>query len=140
MALIKAFEIYCLDLPFRKPFKHAAAERTTSYSIMVKCILESGTIGFGECLPREYVTGEKREHSFELLHTQILPKLIGMEFNTLENLISFLDDCNGKAPQKWVEPSVPQSAAWASVDLALLDAFGREFNHPVRLDRERSSA
>jgi len=132
MSRVKAFEIYAVDLPFRKPFKHAAAERNTSYSIMLKCMTESGSVGFGECLPREYVTGESRDGAFELLRKSILPRLVGMEFDSLDRLTSFLEKCDGKSPNGWVSTDTPQTASWAAVDLVLLDAFGHEFNEPVR--------
>ena len=140
MATIKGFEIYAVDIPFKKPFKHAAADRNTSYSILLKCITDSGCTGFGECLPREYVTGETREGTFQLLQNQILPRLVGKGFDSLEHLTTFLNECNGKAPTEWVSPTTPQCAAWAAVDLALLDAFGQEYNQPVRLNANRDLA
>ena len=133
MARIKAFELFAIELPFKKVFKHAAADRTTSYSLMLKCIVESGNVGFGECLPREYVTGESRDEAFELLQNQILPRLVGKDFDSVEHLKAFLNKCDGKAPKEWVSPAKPQTAAWAAVDLALLDAFGHEYNEPIRL-------
>lgn len=89
--------------------------------------------GFGECLPRSYVTGESRDEAFELLHSTVLPKLLGMEFDSLAQLLSFLSDCNGKAPAEWLDPAIPQTAAWAAVDLALLDGFGKAFGEPAAL-------
>lgn len=139
MTKIKGFELYSVDIPFKKPFKHAAADRNTSYSILLKCITESGCVGFGECLPREYVTGETREGTFVLLQNQILPRLVKSGFDSLNHLTTFLNNCNGKAPEEWVYPTTPQCAAWAAVDLALLDAFGHEFNQPVRLNENRKT-
>ena len=133
MASVKAFELYSVDLPFRKPFKHAAANRTMSNSLLIKCVTDAGNVGFGESLPREYVTGETRDQAFELLKNEILPRLLGREFDSVDRLKSFLDECNGKAPEGSVSPGTPQTAAWAAVDLALLDAFCRGFNEPVRL-------
>ena len=122
MARVKAFELFAMDLPFKKVFKHAAADRSSSYSLILKCLTESGHIGFGECLPREYVTGESRDETFELLQNQVLPRLVGKEFDSVEHLKAFLSQNNGKAPAEWVAPTQPQTAAWAAVDLALLDA------------------
>ncbi len=133
MARVKAFELFAMDLPFKKVFKHAAADRSTSYSLMLKCITASGHTGFGECLPRDYVTGETRDGTFELLQQHILPRLIGKDFDSVEHLKTFLIRCNGKAPEEWVAPAQPQTAAWAAVDLALLDAFGHAFDEPIRL-------
>ena len=133
MAYISKFELFAIDLPFRKSFKHAASERKSSSSVFVKCVTDSGEEGFGECLPREYVTGETRDVAFELLHQKILPKLLGIEFKSLKAVKSFLIECDGKAPKEWIEPEQPQTAAWCAVDLALLDAFGKSFNAPIRL-------
>ncbi len=133
MARIKAFKLFAMDLPFKKVFKHSAANRSTSYSLILKCFAESGHIGFGECLPRDYVTGESRDGAFELLQNQILPRLVGKEFDSVEHLKNFLIQNNGQAPEGWVAPAQPQTAAWAAVDLALLDTFGKVYNQPIRL-------
>ncbi len=138
MSIIKVFELRALDLPFKKPFKHAAAERHSSYSILLRCVTEGGAWGFGECLPREYVTGETRDGTFNLLTEKILPRLVGRSFSSLEEVKEFLAACDGKAPSDWVAPEVPQTAAWAAVDLALLDAFGKAHNTPVRLGPQPS--
>lgn len=132
MTRIQAFELFAVDLPFRKPFDHAAASRVASDSIFLKCITESGTVGFGESLPRDYVTGETREQAFLLLKDTILPHLVGMPFQSVDDVRSFLQRCDGKAPPEWVPPHTPQTAAWAAVDLCLLDAIGRSFNEPIR--------
>ena len=132
MTRIQAFELFAVDLPFRKPFEHAAASRVASGSIFLKCITESGTVGFGESLPRDYVTGETREQAFLLLKETILPHLVGMRFQSVEDVRSFLQRCDGKAPPEWVPPHTPQTAAWAAVDLCLLDAIGRRFNESIR--------
>ena len=132
MTRIGAFELFAVDLPFRKPFEHAAASRVASDSIFLKCVTESGTVGFGESLPRDYVTGETREQAFLVLKEKILPHLVGMAFQSVEEVRSFLEKCDGKAPPEWISPHTPQTAAWAAVDLGLLDTIGREFNEPIR--------
>jgi len=111
MVRISKFDLFSVDLPFRKPFKHAAAERNSSYSLFLKCVTDSSEVGFGECLPREYVTGETREGAFELLRQKILPPMLGMEFKSLQEVKSFLTRCDGKAPENWVNPDQPQTAA-----------------------------
>ena len=138
MPSIKRFELFTLDLPFRKPFKHAAAERAVSSSLYLKCVTDLGAVGFGEALPREYVTGETLEGAFQLLQQTILPRLVGMEFDSLEAVKAFLLRYDGKAPAEWVSPDRPQAAAWCAVDLALLNTFGRQFDQPVRLNGDQS--
>ncbi len=124
---ITRFDLYAADLPFRRSFKHAAAERTSSYSLFLKCTLNNGVSGFGECLPRDYVTGESRNGAFAMLQEHILPRLVGRAFASLDEVKAFLVQCNGKAPSDWVPPDQPQTAAWSAVDLSLLDSFGKAF-------------
>lgn len=131
MSSIQSFEVFAVDLPFRKPFKHAAAERATSGSLFIKCRLDSGVSGWGECLSRHYVTGESRDGAYDLLRHKVLPRLIGQKFSSLGEVQQFLGDCDGKAPSDWVPPEVKQISAWSAVDLALLDTFGHEFSETV---------
>jgi len=133
MPVIRSFTLRALELPFRKPFKHAAKERWTSESILLECLLDDGSTGFGECLPRDYVSGESRDDAYTLLEQALLPRLIGQEFPSWQELLDFLADCNGRAPAGWTLPDQPQTAAWAAVDLALLDAFGHAFKQPAQM-------
>ena len=133
MPSIVKFEIFAVDLPFQKAFKHAAAERHSSYSLFVKCTTDDGHGGYGECLPREYVTGEDRDVAFKLLRNAFLPRLLGMKFSSLEEVKTFLAECDGKAPEEWGNANEPQTAAWCAVDLALLDCIGHALQQPVLL-------
>ena len=140
MPRVLQLELMSVDLPFRRAFRHSAAARTNSEGLFVKCLTDTGAKGFGESLPRVYVTGETRDDAFALLETSILPWLIGMDFDSLDAVRRFLATCDGKAPSEWVASCVPQSAAWCAVDLALLDAFGRAFGQPVRLSEKSAKS
>lgn len=122
---IAGFELFAADLPFRVSFKHAAAERTSSDSLFLRCVLDDGTAGWGESLPRAYVTGESRDQAFDVLANRVLPGLVGRGFENVEEVEGFLTACDGRAPAGTVPPEQPQTAAWCAVDLALLDAVGR---------------
>lgn len=130
---IVGFELYTIDLPFRRAIRHAAKERRRSESIFLKCITDTGVHGFGESLPREYVTGESREETFDFLKEHVLPRLLNLRFTSMAEVISFLESCDGHPPREWFRISQPRTAAWCAVDLALLDTFGRVFNKPVAL-------
>ena len=132
MATVTELHLFAVDLPFKVAFRHAAAARTTSESLFLRARLDDGTEGWGECLPRAYVSGERRDQAFVLLRDTILPALVGQSFPSLREAVSFLEKCDGKAPPEWVRPETPQSSAWCSVDLALLDAFGRAAGQPAR--------
>jgi len=131
MPTVTELQLFAVDLPFRVTFRHAAAARTTSESVFLRARLDSGVQGWGECLPRAYVSGESREQAFALLRDVVLPALLGRAFGSLAEVTTFLEKCDGKAPPEWVPPGVPQTSAWCSVDLALLDAFGRAGGEPA---------
>ena len=125
MPRISACQLHAVDLPFRGKFEHAASSRKSSSSLFLEIILDDGTRGWGEALPRPYVTGETRDGACELLANAVMPRLLEMEFSSFAEVTAFLTRCDGTAPQEWVPDSTPQSAAWCAVDLALLDAFGK---------------
>ena len=127
MPRIAGIDLFELDLPFRRAFRHAAAERVRSESLFVRCVTDDGAVGFGEALPRPYVTGETKSAAFDLLAQRILPRVLGMSFASFQEVHDFLAGCDGNAPEAWVDPRTPQTAAWCAVDLALLDTFGRAF-------------
>src|ERR671912_2473408 len=132
MPTVTELQLFAVDLPFKVTFRHAAAARTSSESLFLRARLDNGMEGWGEALPRAYVSGEGREQAFALLRDTILPALVGQSFGSLPEAVSFLEKCDGKAPPEWVHPEVPQTAAWCSVDLTLLDAFGRASGEPAR--------
>jgi L-Ala-D/L-Glu epimerase len=134
MPTVTELQLFAVDLPFKVTVRHAAAARTTSESLFLRARLDNGAEGWGECLPRAYVSGESRRQAFILLRETILPALLGQSFRSLPEAVSFLEKCDGKAPSEWVRPAVPQSSAWCAVDLALLDAFGKASGVPARPD------
>jgi muconate cycloisomerase len=131
MPTVTHLDLFAVDLPFKVAVRHAAATRTTSDSLFLRARLDDGAEGWGESLPRAYVSGEAREQAFALLRDTILPALVGQSFRSLPEAVSFLEKCDGRAPPEWVRPEVPQTSAWCSVDLALLDAFGRASGEPA---------
>ncbi len=133
MARIVACELRAINLPFKNAFKHAAAARKSSSSLFLKVVTDEGFVGFGECLPRPYVTGESQDSTFDLLHRTLVPLIESLNFNSLVEVFEFLFQCNGQSPKDWGVDVSPHTAAWCAIDLALLDAFGRHFKTPVKL-------
>jgi len=131
MPRVTELRLFAVDLPFKVTVRHAAAARTSSESLFLRARLDNGAEGWGESLPRAYVSGESREQAFALLRETILPALAGQSFRSLPEAVSFLEKCDGKAPPEWARPEVPQTAAWCGVDLALLDAFGKASGEPA---------
>jgi L-Ala-D/L-Glu epimerase / N-acetyl-D-glutamate racemase len=116
-------------IPLKKPIRHASHTRTETDNVIIRCTLADGTQGFGEGVPREYVTGETIDSALQLLKESDLP--------------AQLDDCRDfpEAVQQAERLRLPPIAgddrqcqgngARCAVELALLDAYGRHFRQPV---------
>jgi len=112
-------------VPLKKPFRTAETERTDSDNVIVQVVLEDASSGYGEGVPRDYVTGETPATCFDFLR-HAATGLIGTscadfaEAAELAAALPFGDD-----------PLRPQCAARCALELALLDAAGKRFDTSV---------
>ncbi|MFN4259025.1 MAG: enolase C-terminal domain-like protein, partial [Gemmataceae bacterium] len=116
-------------IPLRKPFRHASHTRSSTDNIVVRCVLDDGTEGFGEGVPREYVTGETIEGSFEVLCRtdwagQLEPCRDFAQATALAERLRL-------APVAGDERGCMAHAARCAVELSLLDAWGRRFGESL---------
>jgi L-alanine-DL-glutamate epimerase-like enolase superfamily enzyme len=88
---ITEFVIYHVRIPLRKPVRHASHSRSDTESLVVRCRLDNGALGWGEGLPREYVTGESIDDAWTLLQATDFSKQLAAPFNDLPEAISLLD-------------------------------------------------
>src|SRR5262249_46340197 len=103
--------------------------RTTSENLVVRVRLDNGTEGYGEGVPRPYVTGETIESTFEALGSVDFsahfgrPADYGAVVRRLEALVlpENADDPRGMAA------NAPRGA----LELAVLDAYGRRFGRSL---------
>ena len=58
---------YIVNLPLKREMKHASFSRRDSANLLVRCRLTDGTLGWGEGVPRSYVTGETPDGAVEIL-------------------------------------------------------------------------
>jgi L-Ala-D/L-Glu epimerase len=115
---IRDVVVWVEAIPLRFSFKHALAERRQSGSIIFRVTLDNGVCGWGEALPRDYITGETVERCLCALRDRIAPRLAGVELSTAATLqavvFAFLDD-----------PATGRDlAAICALELALIDALG----------------
>src|ERR1035438_5773058 len=64
---VKDITAWQVRIPLKKPIQHASHTRTETDNIVIRATLDDGTIGFGEGVPREYVTGETIDSALALL-------------------------------------------------------------------------
>ncbi|MFQ5705423.1 MAG: mandelate racemase/muconate lactonizing enzyme family protein [Gemmatimonadales bacterium] len=118
-------------LPFRASFKHAAAERSCSDTILVCLHDESGNRGFGEILAREYVTGETNDEIFQESGPVLAASLIGQRFEGQDEVVDFLRE--EFATDTW------GPALFGGIELALINLFEQraDFSYPDILGEPR---
>lgn len=124
---LKKINLYYLAIPFRSflgYFGHAQAKYTESQNMIMECCLENGITGYGESVPREYVTGESIDSVFKLFETTRHIDFQGdirSPAELIERLVSGWWKCGA-----WQENKGTQ-AAQCALELALLDAYGKFF-------------
>jgi L-alanine-DL-glutamate epimerase-like enolase superfamily enzyme len=122
---IKNLRAFQLHLPFRFSFTHAHIKRKSSQNIIVETVLDSGTKGYGESLPRDYVTGETAETVLKVYEGLNLNDL-SRDFSNYEEVVSCLRE-HGFLK----EDDRENNAARCALEMSILDAFSKEFNVPI---------
>jgi L-alanine-DL-glutamate epimerase-like enolase superfamily enzyme len=125
MTRVARIDVASATLPLRFSFGHALAARRESTNVYVRLTLDDGTVGYGEGVPREYVTGETAESAFAALCDQQAPALVGRSFESADDVPAAID---AAAPVGGLPLT---NAARCALELALLDACGRHFGRSV---------
>jgi muconate cycloisomerase len=131
----RSLDLYHVLVPLRKPIKHASFERSTSDNLIVRVTLEDGSTGYGEGVPRSYVTGETIETTFDSLEQLDLAKILQKPADLAEvvrRLEAFA------LPETLADPrGMAGNSARCAVELAVLDAYarreGRSIGEAIRL-------
>jgi L-alanine-DL-glutamate epimerase-like enolase superfamily enzyme len=117
---VKRLTVFPLALKMRRKVTHAASQRAVSEPIVVAIELMNGITGYGETLPRAYVTGETNATVIELLRGDFTKQLLAFRAQTLPEAweqveaLPLLDESGHRC-----------SAARAAVELALIDGLLR---------------
>jgi L-alanine-DL-glutamate epimerase-like enolase superfamily enzyme len=137
---IVRFELRIVEIPMRVAVEHALAKRKLARNLLVAAFDDNGLVGWGECCPRDYVTGETIESVEAALERELLPRFHGRSFPGIAAVAEALSA---------ELPDLPRDrhAAFCALELALLDLAGRRFGvsagtvlGPVLRPRARYSA
>ncbi|HEY4178864.1 MAG TPA: enolase C-terminal domain-like protein [Kofleriaceae bacterium] len=105
-------------------FEHSSRSRSSTDNIVCAITLEDGTVGYGEGVPRDYVTGETIESAWATLGTLVLPA--PPPIASMRDALVYAEHAVSTAITD--SGDVVQNACRSAVELALLDAYGRVFN------------
>jgi len=123
-----ALDIFRTALPMRG-FEHAAADRRVAEAIVVRLHLADGRAGWGEALPRPYVTGETLESVVEDLRGIFWPALCRCrDEQALREAVAALPCVDGDRVI---------TAARCAAELAVLGAYGLAWAGVARGSRPR---
>ena len=142
-------QIHEVCIPFRFSFKHALAERREARNLILVLHTDQGTVGYGEAIPRDYLTGETLETAIGDLQTRWWPKLRGLSFEaqTVAATPDPEDERVSPAPGEllpgtthaFFEQLKPlyeeadaerKTASYAGLDIAALDCWARACGIP----------
>jgi L-Ala-D/L-Glu epimerase len=123
--IVKKLDIWHLRLGFLSPIKHNLATHQGSDNIVLGVTTEDGIAGFGEGVPRAFVTGEVLSESLLFLRQVMAPAILAREFPSAQTLLQSLRSLYEQV-QAQLHP-----AAFCALETALLDAAGRTWNMPV---------
>jgi muconate cycloisomerase len=122
--IIERLDIWHLRLPFRFPFRHKLAAYQHSDSLVVRVTTMGGVTGFGEGIPRDFVTGDSLSASLALLEGSLGPGLVGSAWGSPSALFGGLAERLGPA-------TATHPAAACALETALLDAGARTWGVPL---------
>jgi L-Ala-D/L-Glu epimerase len=117
-------------IPLKRKVTHASHVRTDTDNLVVKCVLSDGSTGYGEGVPRDYVTGETIDFSFDLLKRSNLAEQIEVGCSNFVEAVHLAERLK-LAPVPGDDRLIQGNAARCAVELAVLDAFGRTFGESL---------
>lgn len=125
---------YHVRIPLKHKVRHASHSRDETDSLIVRCELDNGAVGWGEGLPRPYVTGETIDSVWSLLADSDLVQQLSEPFENLAQAMALADRikfnvADGECP--FVERGCFGNSARCAVELSLLDAAARSEGVPL---------
>jgi L-alanine-DL-glutamate epimerase-like enolase superfamily enzyme len=116
-------------IPLKKTIRHASHARSDTDNIIVRCVLADGTTGYGEGVPRAYVTGETIASSLALLAKSDVPAQLE-EVDDFTRAVALAEGLRlARIPGD--DRGCQGNATRCALELALLDAFGKHFGQPL---------
>ncbi|HWH80554.1 MAG TPA: enolase C-terminal domain-like protein [Candidatus Binatus sp.] len=118
---IESITIYKLAIAFHQAFRHAAQSRFESDAIIVRIKDRAGETGYGEALPRPYVTGEDSESAIGHIRDRLVPAVFAERWSPGWQLFDALAAMNHDWTRSSESKVIAWNAAFCAVELALLD-------------------
>ena len=126
---IRRLTLFKVAVPLKRVVRHASFERSVSENLVVRVTLADGLVGYGEGVPRPYVTGETVESTFAALEAHDWAQIVGRPANFAQ-VVERLESLT--LPEIEVGPAGHGGQRRSvRLELAVLDAYGRRFGESV---------
>lgn len=126
---VQSLRAFRVRIPLRKAIRHASHARTDTENLVVRATLADGTVGWGEGVPRDYVTGEDITESLSLLCRSDPRAQLG-DATDLAGAIAQARRFT-ITPTEGDERRIRGNAARCALELAYLDAMCRHLQEPL---------
>jgi muconate cycloisomerase len=123
--IIKQLDIWHLKLGFQSQIKHNLATHDSSENLIFRVTTADSVQGYGEGVPRTFVTGEVLDDSLAFLQEVLAPELLARKFHSPQALVIAMEDLFH------LTQAQRHPAAFCAMETALLDAAGRTWEVPV---------
>lgn len=115
----------------KNPVRHASHERSANDTLIVRCVMSDGSTGWGEGLPRTYVTGESIDTAWELLLRSSLDDLRDQTFASACDVARHLHESSLLAPTRLTQN--PVAVAGLTNSTTLRECFGNSVRCAMEL-------
>lgn len=128
--VLRIAQLTAIQVPIalKKPIRHASHLRSENETLLIRCQLQDGSVGWGEGLPRPYVTGESIASVWRHLEQTRFETLADASFDQPGDAVTALDSL--RLAEVATDPGiVPRegfgNAVRCALELAVLDAVCR---------------
>jgi L-alanine-DL-glutamate epimerase-like enolase superfamily enzyme len=126
---ISSLDLFKVAVPLKRVIKHASFERSESENLIVRVTLSDGIVGYGEGVPRPYVTGETIETAFAALEAHDWSMIMGRP-SSFAQVVERLEALT--LPEIEADPrGMAGNAARCALETAILDAYGLRFGESI---------
>lgn len=131
---IRSLTAFHVPVKLRKPIRHASHTRGENDTLIVRCELMSGETGWGEGLPRVYVTGESIDSVWRHLEASDFSVLFDAPMHGFQEAASALEQlslANVAADDGRETRECFGNSVRCAIELAILDAIGKRNQRPL---------
>lgn len=117
---VEGYKVKRLRVPLVTPFKTALRQVDHIDTIALMITTDSGHVGFGEAPATEKITGDTLKSITAALHHQIMPAIMGMSINDIEDICAAIKSVAGDC-----------GSARAAAEMAVFDLLGQGSSEPL---------